>query len=101
MGLNNIEKVLSQTLTELENEGRLKGKEYIITKVKKAQGEKGPRYFLKGNNVSAIASSWAAELYGLKVLSSGIQDNKCLVLQCFSKGINQGNIAGTGIQTVS
>jgi glycine C-acetyltransferase len=48
MGLNNIEKVLSQTLTELENEGRLKGKEYIITKVKKAQGEKGPRYFLKG-----------------------------------------------------
>ncbi len=31
---------------------------------------------LKGNNVSAIASSWAAELYGLKVLSSGIQDNK-------------------------
>ena len=48
MGLNNIEKVLSQALTELENEGRLKGKEYIITKVKKAQGEKGPRYFLKG-----------------------------------------------------
>jgi glycine C-acetyltransferase len=48
MSVNNIEKVLSQTLTELENEGRLKGKEYIITKVKKAQGEKGPRYFLKG-----------------------------------------------------
>ena len=48
MSVNNIEKVLSQTLTELENEGRLKGKEYIITKVKKGQGEKGPRYFLKG-----------------------------------------------------
>jgi glycine C-acetyltransferase len=48
MSVNNIEKVLSQILTELENEGRLKGKEYIITKVKKAQGEKGPRYFLKG-----------------------------------------------------
>jgi glycine C-acetyltransferase len=48
MSVNNIEKVLSQTLTELENKGRLKGKEYIITKVKKAQGEKGPRYFLKG-----------------------------------------------------
>jgi len=45
MGLNNLEKVLSQTLKELKNEGRLKGKEYIITKVKKAKGEKGPRYF--------------------------------------------------------
>ena len=48
MGLNNLEKVLSQTLKELKEEGRLKGKESIITKVKKAQGEKGPRYFLKG-----------------------------------------------------
>ncbi len=47
MGLDNLEKVLSQTLKELKDEGRLKGKEYIITKVKKAEGEKGPRYFLK------------------------------------------------------
>ena len=48
MGLNNLEKVLSQTLKELKNEGRLKGKEYIITKVKRPEGNKGPRYFLKG-----------------------------------------------------
>jgi len=48
MGLNNLEKVLSKTLKELKEEGRLKGKEYIITKVKRSEREKGPRYFLKG-----------------------------------------------------
>ena len=31
---------------------------------------------LKRNNVAAIASNWAADLYGLKILSSRIQDNK-------------------------
>jgi glycine C-acetyltransferase len=48
MGLDNLEKVLSQTLKELKNEGRLKGKEFIITRVKRPEGNKGPRYLLKG-----------------------------------------------------
>ena len=47
MGLKNVEKVLSCTLEKLKNEGRLKGKEYVVTKVKRSVGEKGPRYFLK------------------------------------------------------
>jgi len=50
MGLDKVDKVLSKTLKELKDEGRLKGKEYIITKVKRAEGEKGPRYFLKGKD---------------------------------------------------
>jgi len=48
MGLNKIEEILNHTLKDLKNEGRLKGKEFIITKVKKPEGNKGPRYFLKG-----------------------------------------------------
>jgi len=48
MGLNNLEEVLSQNLKKLEEEGRLKGKEYIITKIISARDKKGPRYLLKG-----------------------------------------------------
>jgi len=48
MGLNKIEKTLNYILKDLKNEGRLKGKEFIITRVKRPEGNKGPRYFLKG-----------------------------------------------------
>ena len=48
MGLDHLERVLTQNLKELKNEGRLKGKEYIITKIKRAEGHRGPRYLLKG-----------------------------------------------------
>lgn len=48
MGLKRLEKVLQESLHSLEQEGRLKGRENIIIGIKKAEGEKGPRYFLKG-----------------------------------------------------
>ncbi len=48
MGLSNVEKVLQHALEQSEVEGRLKGKEFIITGVKRAAGPKGPRYFLQG-----------------------------------------------------
>jgi len=48
MSLKKLEKVLQVTLDDLEKEGRLKGKELVITDIRKAKGEQGPRYFLKG-----------------------------------------------------
>lgn len=48
MPLSRITKTFDQELEQLKNEGRAKGKEFIITDIKKPEGEKGPRFFLKG-----------------------------------------------------
>ncbi len=46
--MKKLEAVLTAELEGLKAEGRLKGREEIIVGVKKASGEKGPRYLLKG-----------------------------------------------------
>jgi len=76
MGLNNLEKVLSQTLKELKNEGRLKGKEYIITKIKKAEGKKGPRYFLKGKSVQEFIRMNSNSYLGMSLREEVIQEEE-------------------------
>ena len=43
-----VKKVLSAHLDELKRKGTLKGKETVITGIKPAEGEKGPRYFIQG-----------------------------------------------------
>lgn len=43
-----LKRALLDELKELKDSGRAKGKELIIEKVSKAQGDRGPRYFLKG-----------------------------------------------------
>jgi len=48
MPIEKLLNVLSIEIKELEESGRAKGEEKIITKVKKAEREKGPRYFLEG-----------------------------------------------------
>jgi glycine C-acetyltransferase len=48
MGLDKLNKVLANEVNELVSKGTAKGKEDIIVGVKKPEGEKGPRYFLKG-----------------------------------------------------
>ncbi|MBN1151022.1 aminotransferase class I/II-fold pyridoxal phosphate-dependent enzyme [candidate division WOR-3 bacterium] len=48
MPVNKLENVLASSLADLKKKGTAKGKEFIIEKIIKPQGEKGPRYFLKG-----------------------------------------------------
>ncbi len=76
MGLNNLEKVLSQTLKELENEGRLKGKEFIITKVKRPEGNKGPRYFLKGKGEQEFIRMNSNSYLGMSLRNEIIEEEE-------------------------
>ncbi|HDK25889.1 MAG TPA: aminotransferase class I/II-fold pyridoxal phosphate-dependent enzyme [Candidatus Atribacteria bacterium] len=76
MGLNNLEKVLSQTLKELKDEGRLKGKEYIITKVKRPEGNKGPRYFLKGKGEQEFIRMNSNSYLGMSLREEIIQEKE-------------------------
>lgn len=48
MAIDRLERVLNVELEQLRNEGRAKGKEFIIVDVKKPANGKGPRYLLKG-----------------------------------------------------
>jgi len=48
MPLAKIKKVLTAHLRELEGKGVLKGRETVITGIKPAEEDKGPRYFIEG-----------------------------------------------------
>ncbi len=48
MSLNKLNQALAQQVKELEEEGRAKGEEKVITKVIKPKKGKGPRYLLEG-----------------------------------------------------
>jgi glycine C-acetyltransferase len=48
MSVNKLERVLIESLDELRARGTLKGKEMVITGVKRAGDAKGPRYFIEG-----------------------------------------------------
>ena len=48
MALRKVEKVLTNHLDKLKSKGALKGKETVITGIKPAQGNCGPRYYIQG-----------------------------------------------------
>ncbi len=76
MGLNNLEKVVAQNLKELKVEGRLKGKEYIITRIIPAQGNKGPRYLLKGKGEKEFLRMNSNSYLGMSLKEEVIQEEE-------------------------
>ncbi|MDD5766039.1 MAG: aminotransferase class I/II-fold pyridoxal phosphate-dependent enzyme [Candidatus Marinimicrobia bacterium] len=48
MPLNQLTSVLNDNLKNLKETGRAKGAEKVIVRIKRAEGENGPRYFLEG-----------------------------------------------------
>ena len=80
MSLDKLDKVLESELKFLEKEGRSKGKEMIITDIKKPKGESGPRYFLKGkagkpfirmNSNSYLGMSLRSEMHSAGAKAAG------------------------------
>ena len=76
MGLNKIEKTLNYILKDLKNEGRLKGKEFIITRVKRPEGNKGPRYFLKGKGEQEFIRLNSNSYLGMSLRDEIIQEEE-------------------------
>ncbi len=54
MPFERLSNVLAQNLAELDKQGTRKGQESVITTVIRAEGEKGPRYLLKGEGDKAF-----------------------------------------------
>ena len=85
MGLDNLEKVLSRTLKELKDERRLKGKEYIITKVKRPEGNKDLRYFLKIKGEQEFIRTNSNSYLGMFLRDEIIQEEEKIIKKYFHK----------------
>jgi len=81
MSLEKLENVLRATLDELDSEGRLKGKEMVITDIRKAKGEEGPRYFLKGKEGKPFIRMNSNSYLGLSLRKEIISRGKETTLQ--------------------
>jgi len=81
MGLERLEKALRESLQDLEQEGRLKGREMIITDIRKAKGEEGPRYFLKGREGKPYIRMNSNSYLGLSLRKEMVSPGKEATLQ--------------------
>ncbi|MBC7321067.1 aminotransferase class I/II-fold pyridoxal phosphate-dependent enzyme, partial [bacterium] len=76
MSLEKLENVLKKALDDLEQEGRLKGKEMIITDIRKAKGREGPRYFLRGKEGKPFIRMNSNSYLGLSLRKEMISPGK-------------------------
>ncbi len=73
MPLTKVKKVLANHLKELEEKGTLKGKETVITGIKPAEGDKGPRYFIEGYSDKAFIRMNANSYLGMSIKKEVIE----------------------------
>ena len=73
MGLERVEKALGAELDELFSSGTAKGKEDIFVGVKKPEGEKGPRYLLKGHGEKEFLRMNSNSYLGMSLEESVIE----------------------------
>ena len=73
MGLQKVEKVLGTELDELFSKGTAKGREAIFVGLKRPEGKKGPRYFLKGHGEKEFLRMNSNSYLGMSLEDSVIE----------------------------
>ncbi|MEE8545926.1 MAG: pyridoxal phosphate-dependent aminotransferase family protein, partial [Alphaproteobacteria bacterium] len=74
-----LEKVLGAALAELEDSGRLKGREMVIAGVIPATGDKGPRYLLDGEGQRPFLRMNANNYLGMSFLDEVVAAEEAAV----------------------
>ena len=69
MSLEKLEEMISEELSRLETEGKLKGKEKVITGVTGPKGGYGPRYYLEGEGEKEFLRMNSNSYLGLSLKS--------------------------------
>ena len=65
MSLDKLNSRLNADLNELKSSGRAKGAEMVFTRVKAAEGDNGPRYFIDGHGEQEFIKMNANSYLGL------------------------------------
>ncbi|RKX28864.1 MAG: pyridoxal phosphate-dependent aminotransferase family protein [Candidatus Zixiibacteriota bacterium] len=73
MPVTNLNSALGQALDELKAKGTTKGKEMVITGVKRPEGKNGPRYFIEGKGDKGFIKMNANSYLGMSLREDVIE----------------------------